>query len=516
MEQKYRAYPIFRSTFSITDRDAFDQAVEVCKKWIMQKGVSKNQFPAGESGTFTGKGCHGSVRMIDHEDGRIWAARLEDTREADQARKWTTDLFVEYRAKSLVRFGAELLLRSASSDENRFSHSRPRVVKDILATLSAEADGVALMEKPQVVSASEVDELVALLTKPGRRLPIVAMSRDELGELQLDPDKAGNYLSGASHVRILESEACWELTRRMGKAWSVYNRAVRIYFSGVSEDDDPYRHPISLANSARPGDQVLNWLCARVLPAGFKDQEQEARFWRVGLLQYVAQVTPSASDANITVASVDALKAQLVQAKQDQETAEALMNEADRLRADAESERDRMRAELDTVRDALRAPPPTAVGQGLGPREVEPLINGSLGVTDALNIIERLFPERIKVLPSARVAAGESEGFRFPQQLLELLWKLVTDYWAKMVGGSGDIEARKVFGTAYAPKESPKISNSGRKMRTFEYNRREIFMEKHLKIGVKDSPATTIRVHFEWIAEERCIIIGYCGPHLPF
>ena len=41
-------------------------------------------------------------------------------------------------------------------------------------------------------------------------------------------------------------------------------------------------------------------------------------------------------------------------------------------------------------------------------------------------------------------------------------------------------------------------------------------MERHLKVGVRDSAATTLRVHFEWIAKEKRIVIGHCGKHLNF
>jgi hypothetical protein len=39
-------------------------------------------------------------------------------------------------------------------------------------------------------------------------------------------------------------------------------------------------------------------------------------------------------------------------------------------------------------------------------------------------------------------------------------------------------------------------------------------MMKHLKIGVKDSVAETLRIHFEWDDGDRKIIIGHCGSHL--
>ena len=43
-----------------------------------------------------------------------------------------------------------------------------------------------------------------------------------------------------------------------------------------------------------------------------------------------------------------------------------------------------------------------------------------------------------------------------------------------------------------------------------------IVMPMHLKIGVKDTAAETLRIHFEWFADEQKIVIGHCGPHLKF
>jgi hypothetical protein len=41
-------------------------------------------------------------------------------------------------------------------------------------------------------------------------------------------------------------------------------------------------------------------------------------------------------------------------------------------------------------------------------------------------------------------------------------------------------------------------------------------MEKHLKIGTADNAADTLRIHFDWVAEEARIVVGYCGKHLDF
>lgn len=506
---KLRVFPIFRSSFLLTDREAFDRAVDLCRSWIARKGGACLRFPDGEPGDFTAPECRGAVRSIAHEDGRIWAARLEDLRDAGSGRNWTTDLFVEARGRALVRFGAELVLRSSAPKGERFSHSRPRVVRDILSTLSAEADGVALAETPEVVDEPGLEDFVRLLLDERRRLPVVAIARDKTGATQIDPNRAANLLAGACHVRILESDASWALTRVLGKRWSVYNRAIRLYFPGVAEEDDPYRHPLSMVSPSRPGERIIDWLGARVLPAGFRDADQDARFWRVGLLRHAAPAAPGHTGMLSHGAELEAARAERDEARREAETAEALMVEADRLREEAESE-------LARLRDTLATLPSAPAGGGASAAQVAPLVTGGLTVAAALSLVECLFPSRLTVLPSAHAAARRSDGFEHSKKALELLWTLATAYWAELTGGKGDVEARKLFGNAYAPKEASKLSAHGRSLRTFRWNGEDIFMERHLKIGVKPSVATTLRIHFHWDGDHKRIVIGHCGPHLDF
>lgn len=136
-----------------------------------------------------------------------------------------------------------------------------------------------------------------------------------------------------------------------------------------------------------------------------------------------------------------------------------------------------------------------------------------------VRLIAMLYSERVVFLDSAESSAKESDhgGFRQGAKACELLLKLVTDYWQQIANGDGDQQAKKVFGqNAYATNEASALSNEGKRRRTYNYNGREFFMEKHLKLGVKDSAAETLRVHFEWLAHEKRIVIGHCGKHLDF
>ena len=108
--------------------------------------------------------------------------------------------------------------------------------------------------------------------------------------------------------------------------------------------------------------------------------------------------------------------------------------------------------------------------------------------------------------------------FKYGRKLFALLNTLATDYWEALAGGQPDAEARRVFGAGFAAKESERVEahKGARNRRTFTYLGAEYQMMKHLKIGVKDSASETIRVHFEWLPDERLLLIGHCGAHIPF
>lgn len=147
---------------------------------------------------------------------------------------------------------------------------------------------------------------------------------------------------------------------------------------------------------------------------------------------------------------------------------------------------------------------------------LEDVISETLNPRQSLLVIKRLFPTRIEVLDSAFESADESKSFRNRKLLFSLLLELVTGYWCALASGRSDAEARLGFGEHYAAQESDTVENSrrARQRRTFIYKGKPVPMMKHLKIGKKPGMSETIRVHFEWDASQRIIVIGHCGRHL--
>ena len=143
--------------------------------------------------------------------------------------------------------------------------------------------------------------------------------------------------------------------------------------------------------------------------------------------------------------------------------------------------------------------------------------NARVTLSEALSTASSLYPEKMTVLPSAYESAEKLDDISTRGgRLLKLLIKLGSEYYEALVG-KGDSEARHVFSPSeYSACESETVRWGGLgRLREFSYNGAQIRMEQHLKIGIAADTSKTLRCYFAWLAEERRLVIGYCGEHLP-
>jgi hypothetical protein len=43
---------------------------------------------------------------------------------------------------------------------------------------------------------------------------------------------------------------------------------------------------------------------------------------------------------------------------------------------------------------------------------------------------------------------------------------------------------------------------------------RKLVMWRHLRAGGRGGPEDCLRIHFEWVPDEKRIVVGHCGAHL--
>ncbi|WP_293885457.1 hypothetical protein [Thiolapillus sp.] len=406
--------------------------------------------------------------------------------------------------------------------------TRPRLVQDIVehCNPSNYTPGLRVKRLDEKSAAAFLIEV----EREERSYPIVIISPLRDGKYLVAPERIRSLLIGIADVVAIQQGAnTYKIEDILGRRYAAWRGAINIVFKPRRGGKPSYCESILL----HPDD--LN----NLLEEG-KSIESEV----LAIITHRTNLPCSWQHISLDVVNRKILRRQLgksiERAKQNNETAEyvALLEEADRelqekdnevaiLRSDLEEttvEARKLQADIDGLKYALSGRESSTDENTDEVEAITPLREAISAVfkddpslEQSLTIISALFPDRVVVLESAYSSARDSIQFRYGSKAFKLLWNLAIGYWEALASGLGDGQAKDVFGhNAFAANESEVLSAAGKSRRTFHYRGRDIEMQKHLKIGVKDSVAETLRVHFEWLSDEQRIVIGYCGKHLDF
>ncbi|MBK7645354.1 MAG: S1 RNA-binding domain-containing protein [Planctomycetes bacterium] len=104
------------------------------------------------------------------------------------------------------------------------------------------------------------------LLSPERAAPVVAISSHPTrGGYLLDPDALARELGElADVVQIETGEATWALSATLPERLDVYGGAARIWWPGLGETSDPYRHPLLFVRSPDEAEVVQRRIVAAI------------------------------------------------------------------------------------------------------------------------------------------------------------------------------------------------------------------------------------------------------------
>ena len=417
---------------------------------------------------------------------------------------------------------------------------QPRLVGHLVHRLQ-QADDVRFAPEVPGVKVEAVGRttdsyraLLADIQRPRRHYPIVLLSPTRSGGYMVDPAQLQTALVGlAQVVRLLPDHDLEEMKRILGEAQSVWNGAIAIFRLPIPGGRVNER--IFLAKTVEEwGDttaarisRLLAWVTSNTNVERLKQRIRPETVMKTGILRHLESLR-SGSD-RMNVAQLRQEVEQTSRIVEDQaEWIHVLEDDNSRLEkelAETKALLDGSRADLqkkEYVLQSLKDQLDNRCGMRMSDADSEQLLtlagrNEPPTPLECIELIENLYGDRCVILDSARASAREIERFSHGRQLLNLLRLLVTRYRDLLIEG-GDSKARGVFGrNEYAAKESETILNNKtlRRARTFDYRGKRVEMFRHLKIGVSDDPGKTIRVHFHWDADNRFIVIGHCGRHLP-
>lgn len=516
-------YPVSRLVFELTDKNAFDQAIEHCAHWLAPKtrvGIppaAERGAPFDLSDQYGANPCR-AVR-IDAQDGRVWSARLD---EADnEGRTWIAELYVEHLFGQMARFGAQLICVNRGTEP--FSVSRPSVVRDILSELSAETDGWVLTESAQEIH--NAGSLISLLYDENRRLPVVVGApHSEDGVTAVDMGHLAGKISGAAHIVTINPNISWDLTHALGKQMSCFEGATRIYMPGLTEEtEDPYQHPLWLADHGSPRPALVFSIASRILPLGFVARTAKSAFPRFAEVRDAAARLAVAkrgglSDGQKLTQEVETLKAELAAAREERATWESLAAEEQDRRLAAEAAQQRLESENLRLASKAEALGGRFAVQRSDVRIVAP--SRRLASYDDLeDWAEEVLGEAVRIHPQALKDCRKNGHMNMLERTARALI-VIRDFVVPALreGGLARQELARTKLAELGMEDTNCFADRDAAKHHAEYSvmyegQRQVLYD-HIKYGNGYDNANQIRIYYFWDAARKSLVVGKMPSHL--
>lgn len=458
----------------------------------------------------------------------LFCAQLSHGQDGVPGRRWITEIGLSQEAPDAA-VCCSFLLRTEEISARvtaPIQVTRPKLVEDLARRCNPSAATPGLRVK-RLDQESALAFLVEV-ERDDRRHPIVLVSGDG-GDYPVQPERLCGQLVGIADVVAVAPEAdTFRIEAVLGKRFNAWGGAINIIFpprrsSSGNFCPTAFYRPADLDGLQEEGVRLEAEILAAVthrtnLPYSWRHISLEKvgqAILRHRLAESIARGAQHEEHAEY-VALLEAADEEL-------HAKEKAIADLQLELEERETETRRFQADVESLKHALseRAGSAAAGTDGDALEAVRAgvaaLVEREPALVESLRLIAILFPERVVVLESAYAAAQESADFLHGRRGFDLLWRLANQYWAMLASGKGDADAKNAFGHfAYAAGEKETLSKAGRRRRTFVYRGQDVLMLKHLKIGTADNSAETLRVHFEWFADEQKIVIGYCGKHLDF
>lgn len=472
------------------------------------------------------------------EAPRIWAARFHHPDAEVPARGWTVEVNVAEIGGAVV-FGYRTIVSSSEGCEVPVPRTTPTFVRSLHGFYTLR-DGLFALDGIQIQPTSCIDikRLRAQLLHKDRTLPVVVMTPlprrlAAHGEFIIDPDALAKRLVDRAHVVAIPHELLDDLIDEVGRNWSVYGGAVRLYWPGLqlesssAEEHHPFFTP----------DAVIDWSADSKGVRG-----KEAFISWLEQICWNAQRSPRlrerfAGYSDVRARAMELSIARMTAAGDHKERAEALAKQMDSMQEDnktlqelliaAEEERDLAIKQHQAMEERLQAATIkanaleaqlnlAAVTRKGAPAEVS--------LPTSFDDIDAWCANRLKgkvhVLPRALREAKQSE-FEDVPLLYNCLLMLGNEYRNMKLGGQ---DLRDVF-AARCAELGAKVGRSAGETTWEKFSNDykvpwgargdKRILEHHLTAGGGRDERHYLRIYFFWDDEEKLVVVGWMPSHLP-
>jgi hypothetical protein len=313
---------------------------------------------------------------------------------------------------------------------------------------------------------------------------------------------------GLGIVADIDDEAAWEMTRQIGKEWSCFNGAIRIYWPNLDRNQSPRSHPLwtserltykagDTEDAARP---IRNVIRKRLFSVSTFAREQPALLDRL-------------EDESVREAFQEKLRL-ATSAEDYQKLAEEFDQENVSLRHQLRQERENIKQLRQDLYNLQLARAYADADEEVKPDEETPLET----VGDAVDKARRLYAMQLTFGDDVQTGvSGLAPNAGPPQKILDYLAALasmVDERREKNTLGTTVIQWLASKGVV-ASNESETVMRSRTeiKKRTWHDGRGPREFEMHLKPTEAAPPNRCPRIYFVWDEASAKVVIGWVGRH---
>lgn len=406
----------------------------------------------------------------------------------------------------------------------RFDMRAPRLAGSAVEHFDIRDGQHRLTAEPKILDAGSVPAFIeSVLLDPARTRPVVFCADDpRLMRPNVDPRPLARQLAGLAHVYTsLYARPGWELERRLGRL-GCRDGGVRIWWPGLTLDDDPYRHLLLTGHALRnwEGPDPAALILRRISTAAAMNAAppSHAQLRRAGRLAQAAGASDTDAREMLAYAlednerlstdlrtSEDALEEMAVERDELQEKlhisteqiermqrsfAEALAATGSEAMSLSGAEEDEHDLELATVRDAV--------------------------VAAAARCPHLAFADRA-------YESAEASPFECPEDVYDALLKLerLASQWARPggIGGRNLGQLAAELGLDWKADVSQTAKNKHERHYTYTWDGDKRTMGPHVRLGSGSGAGRIARIYLDKYEpadpEQRRLIVAHVGRKLP-
>lgn len=526
-------YQLYSSVNISSDIDSALYAVaKLVQSFIAKCLYVKLPPEAAEFRSFEIKSEKGKCECISIAERHLWSVRFRFT--AKNKWEWFYNVaMVEEDGKLL--FGIKIETSAEISLEEAQEHLP--LVTDLLAQIGLAHFKPISAAPWKIDDPAQVNELYKLVTFPHRNLPVIVISEVDRRRWNLTPtpprflindDYLANQVAGYAHVVRLSYLAAFAWTDLVGKPWSIFDGACRVYNSNVDiENADPMMHPCNMkekiwhwVHKGKYGNQAYTSFLIDLVRQGVSINRTnwhglyfvpDARILASELeLAHFQHVSKAPEREEALNHHIDALQRKLDSANEENEEWLSELDKAQEAINYYKNENISLRRQVNLLLNSLKRQKGNAE-----PEEIKiPRSYDGMG-----DWVRQHLAGRLVLHPRAERAVGKAE-YSEPEMVYRGLIILANEYRDSRMGLDNDEPFRAAL-EKYGMDFSRSIAKTraGEEGDTYYVNyplgsNQRAFLQYHLRRGNQHENRRCMRIYFFWDEETSQVVVGWLPSHL--